>query len=152
MENAITEKIHLFFDFCSRSVDISTELINSDFNQCFSNRIHSYGCYESEDLRPGLRFRSTNTDEDPRSSFSHQRGKFTRGNPQEFQHHISSRSKTAQIRLASSSSRENDGKKRVKCNVVLYCKALLLLNVCLPCYYLFFRFSVLRTTKTKIGC
>ena len=79
-----------------------------------------------------------------RSSFSHQRGKFTRGNPQEFQHQISSHSRTAQIRLASSSSRENDGKKRVKCNVVLYDGALLLLNVCYLVIIYFFGFCFTR--------
>ena len=48
------------------------------------------------------------------------RGKFTQGNPQEFQHQISSHSETEHIRRASSSSRKNNGKKRVMCSVILY--------------------------------
>ena len=47
------------------------------------------------------------------------RGKFTRGNPQESQFQISSHSETEPIRRASSSNRDNNGKKkRVKCKDV----------------------------------
>ena len=44
---------------------------------------------------------------------------FTRGNPQEFQHQISSHSETEQKTRASTSSGKNNGKKRVKCNILL---------------------------------
>ena len=85
--------------------------------------------------------------------------KFSRGNPQEFQHQISSHSETEKIRRASSSSRKNNGKKRVKCIVSYYTTkrfCCIIINVCLPCNYLhFYGFSVLqglsfRSMKTKI--
>ena len=47
------------------------------------------------------------------------RGKFNRGNPQQVQHQISSHSETEHIRPASISSRNNNGKKRVECNVII---------------------------------
>ena len=48
------------------------------------------------------------------------RGKFTRENPQELQFQISSHSETQTIGRASSSSRDSNGEKRVKCNVLHY--------------------------------
>ena len=51
---------------------------------------------------------------------SNMRGKFTRENPQEPQFQISSHTETETIRRASSSSRDSNGEKRVKCNVLHY--------------------------------
>ena len=48
------------------------------------------------------------------------RGKFIRENPQEPQFQISSHTETETIRRASSSSRDSNGEKRVKCYVLHY--------------------------------
>ena len=62
------------------------------------------------------------------------RGKFTRGIPQESKFQISSHSETELIRRASSSNRDNNGKKRVKCNVLYYSEECLNCRIeCLNC-------------------
>ena len=71
------------------------------------------------------------------------RGKFTRGIPQESKFQISSHSETELIRRASSSNRDNNGKKRVKCNV-LYYSGVVAAYVCLSCNYSFYGFLIYR--------
>ena len=71
-------------------------------------------------------------------------GKFTRGNPQESQFQTSSHSATEPIRRASSSNRDNHGKKtcEVPCRIILL--SVVAAYVCLPCNCYFYGFLVYR--------